>query len=561
MSVTQSEIRKVTTELKEEFPFEELDISSDIEFRPVPHANVAANQPVWRVRFDALFGANRTIGLDINGEIFLGRGEAGPEFVGMYDSNDADKLGVSRRHAMLRPTDNKLFLMDLGSTNGTRLNGHSIGVNTPYSVSDGDRITLGRLEFIVTVIKKPTTPKTGALNKTDFPDTLLSIGKNFSSLLRRDDILNQMLDLSVAVTSANEAAVWMIDEQTGELFLEAGKGTGDELARRISVANPVVGQVIESGKCLRANRDEKMGLVEIAPGVMVEAVICVPLIQANITFGSLLVIHREAGNLFGPREEKLLTVIADFAAIALQNARSYQTAEAALNRRIKVITALNHVLSYRLKNHLNATIGYAGLLQTDHKLDIESAFAAEQISEAGNSMAQLVSQLVNTMSLTEEGHFHYAPCDLIEAVSHAVDDLRDAAHAKSIAVDFEIIGEAYQVQGDAAHLYHSVLNLVDNAIRYSPEGAKVSVSLIFWKKDVHIRVRDNGSGIPEDVLPYLFDRYFQGQQASGEEPGIGLGLEVVRATIEAHRGTITARKVPKYGMEFEITLPGSLRIQ
>jgi signal transduction histidine kinase len=164
------------------------------------------------------------------------------------------------------------------------------------------------------------------------------------------------------------------------------------------------------------------------------------------------------------------------------------------------------------------------------------------------------------MSLCEDGYFHHAPCDLVETVKRAVDDLRDAALARLITLDFELIGQPCQVQGDAAHLYHSVLNLVDNAIRYSLARAKVDVSLIFWTNDIHIRVRDTGPGIPEDILSHLFDRYYQGQPASGDEAGIGLGLEVVRATVEAHRGTISARNVPNYGAEFEITLPGSLRI-
>jgi signal transduction histidine kinase len=152
---------------------------------------------------------------------------------------------------------------------------------------------------------------------------------------------------------------------------------------------------------------------------------------------------------------------------------------------------------------------------------------------------------------------HQLPCDLIEIVGQAVNDMHNAAAAKSMSLDFQVIGDPYVIQGDAAHLYRSVFNLMDNAVQYSPEGEQVFVALCFSHNEILIRVRDTGPGIPPDDLPLLFDRYYRGKQSN--QSGVGLGLELVRATVEAHRGAVVARNVEDGGAEFIITLPSTLR--
>src|SRR5450432_1411503 len=107
---------------------------SAVEYRPAPITGIIGSDvPVWRVRFDPVFDPSQHFGLDINGEVVLGRLEES-DIVGL-NAFDAEELGVSRRHLMLRPSDSKLYIVDLGSTNGTALNGRTIGINTPYTLS------------------------------------------------------------------------------------------------------------------------------------------------------------------------------------------------------------------------------------------------------------------------------------------------------------------------------------------------------------------------------------------------------------------------------------------
>jgi signal transduction histidine kinase len=238
----------------------------------------------------------------------------------------------------------------------------------------------------------------------------------------------------------------------------------------------------------------------------------------------------------------------------------YQATYNALARRVKVVTALNYALSYDLKKLLNTVVGYAGLMVNDGSLNGDMADMASQIAEAGSNMTGLVDQLIQITALNRDTLAQHTACDLVEVVTRAVDDLKRASDAKATRVTYQLSGEPYYIQGDAAQLYRSVYNLVDNAIRYAPPRSQVWVALLFSLNDIIIRVCDTGPGIPEEDLPYLFDKYYRGRQTMDVKSGIGLGLQLVQATVEAHKGTITVRNGEDYGADFVITLPAMLRL-
>lgn len=551
-------IRKVTSQLKEEILQEQLYAAPDIVYRPVPHANAPVH-PTWRVRLEAIYDSHHCIGLDINGEVVLGRGQDTPEFVTIFNAEDAEHLGVSRRHAMLRPSDSKLYILDLGSTNGTWLNGRSIGVNMPYSLSNGDIVRLGHLELTVRIVKQPNhIPAANHNTKHDLGDILPVIARAISPQLDLKDVLRQAIEMALTFTPADEVTVWLVDEQTGELFLEAGQGMNEGQISRLPVNDTLAGKVIREGKPLRVNRSQQGEQVKLKTGYLVAGVIYVPLTLGGVTFGVLSAVHREENKSFSGHDEKVMTAIADLAAIAVQNARVHEATQHRLNHYTKVVTAFNYALSYDLKNHINSVIGYTDLLRTSEADSNDMADITQHMFEAGSRMAYLVGQLCEITNLSQE--LHFATCDLFEVIVRAIEDLQDAAAQKTIGVDFQMMGEPYFIQGDSSHLYRSVFNLLDNAIRYSPTGAQVWLALIFGHHEIIVRVRDTGPGIPEDILPHLFESYVFKPSADGQ-PGIGLGLEVVRATAEAHRGRVYARNAEDQGAEFVITLPSNLRVK
>nr|MBN1229392.1 FHA domain-containing protein [Anaerolineae bacterium] len=208
-------------------------VEPEVVYQPVPNPKITIDdrqgKPVWRVRFDLAFNPSVRFGLDINDEIILGRGSDLPN---IYDLSqyDAAQLGVSRHHLRIRPTDTALYIVDTGSTNGTLRNGQLVGVNTPYSLVNGDIITLGKLQLILRLVYRPT--QTSSLEKkADLADALTRVAQAITSQLELDEVMNRVAEAAMMVTSAKEAGIWLIDQESGELFLEAQRGIDDERIR------------------------------------------------------------------------------------------------------------------------------------------------------------------------------------------------------------------------------------------------------------------------------------------------------------------------------------------
>jgi K+-sensing histidine kinase KdpD len=506
------------------------------------------------VLFELAHDPNIQIGLDVRGEVTLGRGQDGPRFVA-FSPFEADLLGVSRDHAMLRPTEDKLYIVDKGSTNGTWLNGRSIGVNTPYCLANGDLLMLGRLELKVRIVRPPTGHTSTLQQKPEGlegPEALIPIARAITAQLDLSEVLQQALDVARALVPADTFSVWLVDERSGELFLEAELGDGDDLVRRqrLPAIDSLPAQVIESGKPLHKEAGQE-GAAESA--------IYLPLTLGGVTFGVMAATCSTAGKSLAEKEKNTLTAIAELAAIAVQNARQHQATENALARHTRIVTALNYALSYEFKNLLNTTIGYAGLLQS-YEVEPDAMEITQHIVDAGNQMAAMFEQLVDITLVSEALGIHRdEPFDLVEVVSRAVDESQSAAAQKGLKIDFKLMGELYNIRGDSSRMYNSVYLLIDNAIRYSEENEEISVALIFGPNEIIIRVNDSGPRIPDDHLAQVFRAYSRGNGRTDGQARLELGLATVWAAVEAHRGTVTAQNADD-GVAFVMTLPATLRV-
>ena len=154
------------------------------------------------------------------------------------------------------------------------------------------------------------------------------------------------------------------------------------------------------------------------------------------------------------------------------------------------------------------------------------------------------------------------PVRLEEVVGRAVDLYRDVAEAKGVTLTVDHLGADREsspldiVMGDRTRLEQVAANLIDNAVKYTPAAGRVDVTV--GREDGHVvlSVRDTGVGIRPDELPRIWDRLFRGD-ASRSERGLGLGLSLVRAIVEAHDGTVEVRSDPGKGSTFTVRLPKS----
>ena len=197
-------------------------------------------------------------------------------------------------------------------------------------------------------------------------------------------------------------------------------------------------------------------------------------------------------------------------------------------------------LSHELRNPLNIMLGWTQLLRT-HKLEEATVTRAlEVIERSARAQTQMIEELLDISRITS-GKLHLAtyPIDLVPIITRAIESAQLAADAKTIQLVSQLTSAT--LIGDSNRLQQVLWNLLTNAIKFTPAGGRVEVTLEPMPTHAEIRVHDTGQGIRADVLPYVFDRFRQGDSTTTKSSqGLGLGLSIVRHIVESHGGTVRA---------------------
>jgi signal transduction histidine kinase len=144
--------------------------------------------------------------------------------------------------------------------------------------------------------------------------------------------------------------------------------------------------------------------------------------------------------------------------------------------------------------------------------------------------------------------------DIRQVVKEAIESVRASLQWHDVTVELEAEKAPESVRGDEAALRELFVNLVDNAVRYTPDGGKVRVELAAAETGANVTVSDNGPGIPEKELGLIFERFYRGGGAVKTE-GTGLGLAIAAQIAEAHGGRIQAESEVGRGSVFKVYLP------
>ena len=214
--------------------------------------------------------------------------------------------------------------------------------------------------------------------------------------------------------------------------------------------------------------------------------------------------------------------------------------------------------SHELRTPLTAVVGWSRLLRTG-KLDAEnSARALESIERNATLQTKLIDDLLDVSRIiTGKLTLDRRPIEIAHVVSDAVNTVRPAADAKNIAIETSFDAEAGPVLGDANRLQQVVWNLLSNAVKFTPKNGRIEVALERVNSEVQVSVGDSGEGISNEFLPYVFDRFSQGDgKSTRSHSGLGLGLAIVRQLVELHGGTVKAHSDgPGRGATFKLQLP------
>lgn len=189
----------------------------------------------------------------------------------------------------------------------------------------------------------------------------------------------------------------------------------------------------------------------------------------------------------------------------------------------------------------------------------ESLQALDEALDQVNWMAELMDSLL-TLARADEGRLPLAveDFDLRELLAEASETASMLAENAALSVQSSMPEVPVPVQADRNRIRQLLLNLVTNAVKYTPAGGEVAIGLEAQPENVVLTVADSGIGIAAGDLPHIFDRFWRADPArsrAGESPGTGLGLAITKWVAEAHGGTITVQSRPGRGTLFTVTLP------
>lgn len=284
---------------------------------------------------------------------------------------------------------------------------------------------------------------------------------------------------------------------------------------------------------------------------------CQPLKTARGQIGVIGIHPKEDGKILSPDQRQTFNAFANQAALAVERAILAEQAQQAelLQATEKLQTALLNSISHDLRTPLVSITGALSSLREESlniNLEDRDSLLETAFSEA-ERLNRLVGNLLNMTRLEANAiYLRLEPCDIQDAIGAALDQLEERIGKKPIVVnvpegltlvslDFTLFGQA-------------LLNVIDNAVKYSPNDTQIDIEVRQTENEICIQIGDRGIGIPEEDLERVFDKFYRVSRPESVK-GTGLGLAICKGIIEIHSGRINASNRPGGGTLITITLP------
>jgi signal transduction histidine kinase len=398
-------------------------------------------------------------------------------------------------------------------------------------------------------------------HRVDVLETANRCARALGSSLELDEAFGAFIRELRGLVPFERTAIVLVDGDTAHTMATAGRGADEIFPPGSSgpVEGSVLARVLDGRLVVRRDLEEREYPEDeqlVALGLRSELV--TPLLLGARAIG-MLSLSRDRPDAFSEDEVELVALLGRLVATAVQNIRAYE----AERRRVEELARLSQLradfvslVSHELRSPMAAVIGAARTLQDRWRMltaaQRESFLAL--IGDETTRLAALVGDVLDT-SRIEAGTFSYRfeEVDLGRLVDEAVEVA--ALAQQEVRVSASVRGKLPPIRGDGARLRQVLGNLIDNAVKYSPEGGEVRVSAAAANGAVRISVRDEGPGIPRDQQARIFEKFGRVDVPGASKPGTGLGLFIARSIAETHGGSLDVASDPEPGSTFTLTLP------
>lgn len=485
-----------------------------------------------------------------------------------------------------------------------------------------------------------------------------AIGRAITAALDLDVVLTSVVMTAVQMTGAEEGSLLLLDEASGDLYMRAAYNFNDEFVRkfRLPTADTLAGQVVRTGKPVVFGKETPE---KIKTAYLVHALIYVPMVLQGRVMGVLGVDNRNVAAHFHENHLEQMAALADYAAIALENARLYSQLEvergeleAILTRVADGVIVVNprnelifanrtareifqitqgnytgkpvrslvdqeallvsiensltqknvprrlefmsqtggyfvaqfsfvqnmgllvtmqdvthfkeldriksdfvHTVSHDLRSPLTAILGYVELIGRAGSINDQQREYIRRVQTSVHSITGLINDLLDLGRIESGVDMQHVVVPIQMVVQLAIEGLQPLISEKKHEIDTQFPPELPKIKGDPTRLRQMVNNLLENAIKYTPEGGKICIRGREEDGLVIMRFEDNGMGVPQMDQPYIFNKLYRGSNIPANVSGSGLGLAIVKSIVESHDGRYWYEPSASGGSVFTVVLP------
>jgi signal transduction histidine kinase len=393
---------------------------------------------------------------------------------------------------------------------------------------------------------------------------LMEVSLTLNSTLNLDELLQYIIQSAMEILDCEAASLLLYDEKRKRLFFAAS--TSPELHKMAEMPVPIegslAGTIFRDGQSIIQNNVSQDPRHFVAVGQQLNfyerSLLGVPMRIREKGVGVLEALNKK-GAEFTQDDEHLLSVLASQAAVAVHNAQlilALQKANQEISETDRLKSNFLALASHELRTPLGIIIGYATFLQEEQ--DGEVSENAERVLNAASQMRSVIEsmtslQLLQARSLT----FKPKVIPIQQVLVAAYEEMRPIAEEMRHTIKFELPGMPLLMNADPEKLIPAFINVINNAIRFTPCGGSITIGAAPKSGNVLVWVKDNGIGLAADQLTKIFQEFYQVEEHTTRHyGGLGIGLTIARGLIETQGGRIWAESEGLgQGTLFKVVLP------
>jgi len=396
------------------------------------------------------------------------------------------------------------------------------------------------------------------------------VGQAVSSTLDLETVLSTIVSRATQLAGVDGGSIYEYDEAREEFSLRTADRLPDELVEAMRAApirkgEGILGQMAMTSAPVQIPdiMDEgryQSHVREILVRLGYRSLLTVPLLRENHLLGGLTVNRKRPGE-FDADVIALLQTFASQSALAIQNARLFREIEVK-GRQLEIASQHKSEflanMSHELRTPLNAIIGFSEVLgeRLFGEMNDKQAEYVGDITESGRHLLALINEILD-LSKIEAGRMELdlGEFDLATTVDNTLALVRERAQRREITLNCSVDERIATIHADERKVKQVLLNLLSNALKFTPEGGTIDVRASAHDDRVEISVTDTGVGIAPEDLEAVFEEFRQVGTAAKKIEGTGLGLAISRKFIELHGGKIRVTSEVGKGATFAFTVP------